>query len=100
MKEFNCILQPVVTEKATDLSTKGKYVFYVAKDSTKVDVKKAVEKIYGVKVDTVRTVIVRPKERMLAKRRTLTKRSKGKKAIVTLKKGEKTIDIHKLKVKA
>jgi len=100
MKEFNCILQPVITEKATDLSAKGKYVFYVAKDATKVDVKKAVEKIYGTKVDTVRIIIVRPKERMLAKRRTLVKRSEAKKAIVTLKKGEKAIDTHKLKVKA
>ena len=100
MKEFECILQPVVTEKATDLASKGKYVFYVAKNSTKVDVKNAVKKIYGTNVENVRIVIIRPKGRMLAKRRTLIKRSEAKKAIVTLKKGEKSIDIHKIKVKA
>ena len=100
MKEFKVLLQPVVTEKATDLAGKGKYVFFVSRESTKIDVKKAIEKIYGVKVSDVRIINTRPKKRFAARRKVLVKKPEMKKAIVALKKGEKAIDVNKIKVKA
>lgn len=100
MKELSTLLKPVITEKATDLQSDGKYMFFVNKTATKVDVKKAVEAIYGAKVKVVRIVNTQPKKRFTAKRRVLVKKPALKKAIITLKKGEKKIDINKIKVKA
>lgn len=81
------IKRPLVTERATDLSKLGKYVFLVAKTATKPEVKKAVKAIY--KVDAVAVNIVNKpakKKRMGA----LKGAQRGyKKAIVTLKKGQK-----------
>ncbi|MBU1992190.1 MAG: 50S ribosomal protein L23 [Patescibacteria group bacterium] len=99
MSELTVITRPVVTEKATDLAGISKYVFIVKKDATKVEVKKAVEKIYGAKVGTIRIIKTHPKKRMLAKRRELIKKPELKKAIVTLRKGEKAIDVNKINVK-
>lgn len=81
------IKRPIITERATDLSALGKYVFLVSNDATKPEVKKAVKVIY--KVDAVSVNIVNKpakKKRMGA----LKGSQKGyKKAIVTLKKGQK-----------
>ena len=100
MKELVTLLQPVVTEKATDMAQKGKYEFFVASDATKIDVKKAVKKIYGAGVLTVRMINTHPKKRFMTGKRVLVKKAEMKKAIVTLRKGEKTIDVNKIKVKA
>lgn len=100
MKEFKTLLKPVVTEKATDLAGKGKYMFFAAKDATKVDVKKAVKKIYGANIKKVGVIRTHSKKRLMAKRRELIKKEEAKKVIVTLKKGEKAIDINKIKIKA
>lgn len=100
MKELVTLLQPVVTEKATDLARGNKYEFFVADDSTKIDVKKAVKKVYGVEVLTVRMIRTHQKKRFMAGRRILVKKAEMKKAVVTLKKGEKAIDVNKVKAKA
>jgi len=79
---------PVVTEKAVSGSSARKYTFYVDKQATKIDVKKAVKKLYGVDVMSVRIAWTMPKYRIGKGRRLMEKRSKRKKAIVTLYEGD------------
>jgi len=84
------IKQPWVTEKAVASSGMGKYVFVVDKKTNKSEIKKAVELIYGVKVEKVNTTNIKGKAKRLG--RSMGKTSGLKKAIVALKKGQK-IDI-------
>jgi len=81
------ILKPIVTEKSAVFEDTGKYIFKVLSGTNKIEVKKAVEKIFGTKVADVNILNTRSK----AKRRgrTLGTVSGYKKAIVTLKKGQK-----------
>lgn len=76
-----------VTEKASDLAGKNQYVFKVFSDSSKQEIKKAVEEVYGVDVLKVRPIKVKRKQRRLG--RTFGWRKGYKKAIVTLKEGQK-----------
>ena len=76
-----------VTEKATDLTKKNQYVFKVFPDSSKQEIKKAVEEVYGVDVLKVRQIRVKRKQRRLG--RTFGWRKGYKKAIVTLKEGQR-----------
>ena len=71
------------TEKGSDLLTQNKYVFKVEKRANKIDIKKAVENIYGVKVDSVNVMNVRGKKKRVRYREGMT--SSWKKAVVTLK---------------
>lgn len=87
---------PVVTEKTTRLASMGKYAFEVNVDATKIDVRRAVEKAYGVHVTDVRVQNVRGK--VVRFGRTLGKRSSWKKALVTLKPGER-LDIYEAAAK-
>ena len=57
------ILRPIVTEKTSTELNEGKYTFAVAKNATKIQIAKAVEEIFGVKVLKVSTVTVRGKEK-------------------------------------
>lgn len=90
IRNFDVLLSPHITEKATLLSELNKVVFKIALDASKDEVASAVEAIYNVKVTKVNTIITKGK----------TKRFKGimgrrvdvKKAIVTLAEGQ-TIDI-------
>lgn len=81
---------PVITEKATSLQEKGRYTFLVDKNANKVEIKKAIEKTYGVKVEDVNTFIVAGKSKTKYTKagviagRTATR----KKAIVTVAEGE------------
>ena len=86
----NIIKRPIITERATDLNAIGKYVFMVAPNATKNEVKKAVKAIYNVDVVAVNIVNQHAKTRRF--RNTTKKRGGYKKAIATLKKGQK-IDI-------
>jgi large subunit ribosomal protein L23 len=89
-RHYDVIVAPHITEKATLLSDQNAVVFKVAKDSTKPQIKAAVEAIFGVSVTGVNTIVQKGK----------TKRWKGapyqrsdmKKAIVTLADGQ-SIDI-------
>lgn len=84
------IKKPLVTEKSTNLSALGKYVFMVKPEATKPEIKKAIKDIY--KADAVMVHVVnRPAKRKRAGSHWGTQ-SGYKKAIVTLKKGQK-IDI-------
>lgn len=76
------ILAPVVTEKSNDEIQMGKYTFKVNKKATKVDVKRAVEKLFEVKVLKVNTMTVKGKEKRVG--RSVGKTSDWKKAIITI----------------
>ena len=78
------------TEKGGNLMSFSKYLFWVSKDSNKVEIKKAVEDIYKVKVNNVNTLTVKGKPKRV--RYAMGKTSDWKKAIVSLKEGEK-IDV-------
>ncbi len=78
------------TEKGTSMLSENKYLFRVAIDVNKIEIKQAVEKVYNVKVTSVNTLIVQGKWKRL--RHKEGKTPDWKKAIVTLKEGDK-IDI-------
>ncbi|MEE9384201.1 MAG: 50S ribosomal protein L23 [Nannocystaceae bacterium] len=85
------ILRPVVTEKTTDLAALDQYVFEVASGANKIQIRGAVEMAFGVRVQQVRTMLVRPSKRRVGKFRGLTKG--WKKAIVKLRSGD-SIDLY------
>ncbi|MEK6656988.1 MAG: 50S ribosomal protein L23 [Nitrospirota bacterium] len=89
MADIHELLQrPLYTEKGLNLKEKeNKIVFRVKKNANKCEIKKAVEKIFKVKVDDVNTINVLGKKKRQGK--FSGKTSDWKKAIVTLKKGEK-----------
>ena len=76
------IIAPVVTEKSNDQLQEGKYTFKVNKKATKVEIAKAVEKLFEVKVLNVNTITVRGKKKRVGYH--VGKTSDWKKAIVTI----------------
>jgi large subunit ribosomal protein L23 len=87
--------KPVINEKFAKLNQQGVYGFIVDKDANKIEIKNAVEKMFGVNVDSVNTMISigKVKNRSTKTRFISGRKSSYKKAIVTLAKGE-TIDIY------
>ncbi len=85
------LVSPRVSEKAAMLASKGVYVFNVPVSANKVEVKKAVEAKYNVKVDSVNTV--RGPGKIVRRGGTAGVRNMWKKALVTLTNGQK-IDIY------
>ncbi len=83
------ILKPIITEDSMDRLADGKYTFKVAKDATKVEIAKAVEQLFDVKVSKVNTISVKGKEKRMG--RYTGFRPDWKKAIVTVE-GDKTIE--------
>lgn len=78
------VRKALITEKGTVLrERRNEYVFEVARDANKIEIKRAVESIFSVKVDGVRTMQMRGKEKRQG--RYAGRRSDWKKAIVTLK---------------
>ncbi|MCK5012277.1 MAG: 50S ribosomal protein L23 [Candidatus Omnitrophica bacterium] len=84
---YDIIKTLVRTEKGTVLETERKYLFQVTKSSNKIEIKKAIEEIYKVKVQDVNTSIVRGKLKRVRQEQGST--TPWKKAIVTLKEGQK-----------
>lgn len=83
MDNFSVIIRPIITEQGMHFANvKGAYSFEVNKKANKSEIKNAVEKIYGVKVDKVRTANHRGK--MRRKGRALGVTSSWKKAVVYL----------------
>ena len=82
---------PQITEKASNLSKMNQYVFKVYPRANKTEVQRAIEELYGVKVEKVNMVHLPPKKRRLGQREGWKDGLKQgfKKAIVTLLKGEK-----------
>ena len=84
---YQIILKPIITEKGGLLERYDQYLFRVAKDANKVEIKKAIEKLYKVRVAKVNVASVPSKFRRVGEHE--GKKSGYKKAIVTLKKGDK-----------
>lgn len=84
------ILAPVITEESMMGTAVKKYTFKVAKDATKVDIAKAVESLFGVKVEKVNTMNVRGQFRRYGRFEGF--KASWKKAIVTLTADSKTIE--------
>jgi large subunit ribosomal protein L23 len=93
---MSILVKPVITEKMTAQGEKdGRYGFIVAKTANKVEIKTAVEALYGVTVEAVNTqnYVGKVKSRNTTKGLAIGRVNKNKKAIVTLKKGE-SIDFY------
>jgi len=84
---YSVILSPLRTEKGSVMSPLGKYLFWVDTAANKLDIKKAVEEIYKVKVQSVNTLTMRGKKKRV--RFIEGKTPDWKKAVVTLKEGDK-----------
>ena len=87
MHLYDVLRRPLVTEKNTMLQAQNKYAFEVAKEANKPQIKQAVEKTFKVKVITVNVTKVSGKARRVGRRMVQT--SPWKKAIVTLRSGDK-----------
>ncbi|MCS6822494.1 MAG: 50S ribosomal protein L23 [Microscillaceae bacterium] len=91
MKDLNDILKkPVITEKTAAQNEKGIYTFIVDKRANKIEIAKAIEKMYGVEVYSVNTSIHKgkPKNRYTKSKVVTGRTSEQKKAIVRLKEGQ------------
>jgi large subunit ribosomal protein L23 len=87
----NIVRRARITEKGTRLrESQNGYLFEVARDANKIQIKKAIEAIFSVKVNTIRTLRVHGKPKRVG--RYAGHRPDWKKAIVTLKKGQ-TIEL-------
>lgn len=87
---YDIIIKPVLTEAATDNMQQRKYTFKVATDANKTEIRKAVEEIFGVKVEKVTTISMKRKPKRYGYYYGYT--SEWKKAIVKLTPESKTIE--------
>ncbi len=87
MNDYQVIIRPLITEKNTNLMMFNKYSFEVARESTKPQIKRAIEHIFNVNVINVRTLNVRGKKRRRG--REFGYQRDWKKAIVTLVEGDR-----------
>jgi len=88
---MDILVKPIITEKMTAQAEKlNRYGFVVAKQANKLEIKAAVEKMYGVKVDSVNTqqYVGKVKTRNTTRGVAVGRVNRNKKAIVTLKQGE------------
>lgn len=87
---MSVLKKPIITEKTQGLNTQGKYAFEVDVNANKIQIAKAVEKMYGVSVAEVNTIrqIGKTKSRMTKTKMTSGRTATIKKAVVTLKSGE------------
>ena len=89
-KYLEIIKAPVITEKSEAERANGKYTFKVDPKANKIEIKQAIEKLFNVKVKSIKTLNVKPKKRRVGRYTGLT--NCWKKAIVTLAEGQ-TIDL-------
>ena len=83
---YEVLRRPLVTEKGTHLQEKNKYLFEVAINANKPQVKQAIEKAFNVSVKSINLMTVVGKKKRYG--RAITKRPDWKKAVVTLKEGD------------
>ena len=88
---YDIIIKPIITEQSMEATEEKKYVFQVAIDANKIEIKKAVEEIFGVKVSKVNTVRMQGKVKRTGAY-PAGKRADYKKAVVTLTADSKTIE--------
>ena len=90
MNSYDIIRKPLITEKSMAAMSENKYTFIVHMNANKVQIKRAVEEVFGVKVDKVQTVRTIGKTKRVGVH--VGKRADQKKAIVTLAKDSKGIE--------
>lgn len=83
------LTKPLITEKSVQDAKSGKFSFVVAKTASKIDIKKAVEKKFSVNVVDIATSIVKGRTKRSGTRRTEIQLPVYKKAVVSLKEGQK-----------
>jgi len=83
------LIEPVVSEKSYSLMEDGTYVFVVAPDATRIEVRSAVEAVFGVRVAKVNTLNRKGKRRRNRRSNTFGTRASTKRALVTLHPGER-----------
>ena len=88
---YDIIVKPIITEKSMSAVADKKYVFKVARDAGKIEIKKAIVEIFKVKVKSVNTINVKGKEKRMGVH--VGKTAAYKKAIVTLTAESKPIEI-------
>ena len=91
MNAYDIIRRPVITEQSMEAVADKKYVFMVAVNATKPEIKEAVEKVFGVKVAKVNTIRSQGKAKRTGAY-PMGRRPETKKAIVTLTPDSKTIE--------
>ena len=87
MNAFEVLRRPVITEKSTMLGEGSQYVFEVARDANKIEIKSAVEEIFKVRVRAVNIIQMRGKMRRMGRKQGMT--SPWKKAVVSLEQGQR-----------
>ena len=85
------ILRPLVTEKATSMIEGNKYIFVVDKRANKIQIRQAIEEIFGVRVEAVNTMNISGKPKRVGVHKGY--KADRKKAIITLKEGSKSIEL-------
>ena len=88
---YDIIIKPVITEQSMEEADEKKYVFKVAVDANKIEIKKAVEEIFGGKVEKVNTIRMEGKEKRQGAA-PAGRRASYKKAMVKLTADSKTIE--------
>ena len=91
MNAYDIIIRPVITEQSMESVADKKYVFQVATDSNKTEIKAAVEEVFGVKVAKINTIRMQGKVKRTGAY-PAGRRSAYKKAVVTLTADSKTIE--------
>ncbi len=84
---YSIIIAPVISEKSQVFATQGKYVFKVDSKSEKIEIGRAVEQLFNVKVKSVNVINVAGKAKRMGRSVKMGRRPDWKKAIVTLQEG-------------
>ena len=88
MNVYQVLKRPILTEKSDYQRDDNQYVFEVDRRANKLQIREAIEMLFDVRVDSVNTMMMKPKRRRLG-RRMITTRPAWKKAVVTLAPGER-----------
>ena len=88
---YDIIIRPVITERSMMGVADKKYVFEVAKDANKIEIRDAIEKIFDVKVESVNTINLPGKEKRMGVHKGMT--PARKKAVVKLTEKSKSIEL-------
>jgi ribosomal protein L23 len=91
------ILGPVLTEKAERQKLARTYTLRVDQNANKIDIQNALRMYYGVEVQSIRVLRVRPKTRNVGMGKQMEKRHRSKRMIVTITKDSPTLDLVKLR---
>ena len=89
---YDIIKRPIITEQSMEAIDMKKYVFEVAKDANKIEIAKAIEEAFGVKVAKVNTLNMQGKQKRMGAQ-PAGRRPSWKKAMVTLTPDSKSIDL-------